>query len=118
MDSKSHVVTKERMKSLQQKQTYVKYGPANNNGMQREVTNGILISKHGAKSDRFVILSQPVNNQAQKDDFSDDQILSQTTLKKVKFATNSPEKNEEPENNDEEPEKKKKRNPSPWIRKN
>ncbi len=98
MHSRSHVVTKERMKSLQDKQEYDQYGHTNKNGMQREVSKGIQISKHGAKSERFII---------NLEDKNDDQSKSQP--KKVKFVVNPPKRvkltTNPPENNDEEPKK-------------
>ena len=105
MHSRSHVVTKERMKSLQEKQEYDLVGHTNKNGMQREVSKGIQIAKHGAKSQRFIL---------NLEDENDDQSKSQPTPKKVKFVVNPPGKVKLSKNTEES---KKDEIPTPGFKK-
>ena len=105
MHSRSYVVTKERMKSLQEKKEYDLVGHTNKNGMQREVSKGIQISKHGAKSQRFIL---------NLEDENDDQSKSQPTPKKVKFVVNPPGKVKLSKNTEES---KKDEIPTPGFKK-
>ena len=93
------------MKSLQEKQEYDLVGHTNKNGMQREVSKGIQISKHGAKSQRFIL---------NLEDENDDQSKSQPTPKKVKFVVNPPGKVKLSKNTEES---KKDEIPTPGFKK-